>query len=174
MKEFFRQYKSTILFIVKFLAVYGILSVVYAWYLDLYPTELDPASCVVTEQATKGMQLFEPKITYDLKEGYPRADMKFVGHTFQYIIEGCNAISVMILFLAFIVAFKAKWIHYVWFVPFGLLVIHWTNIARIGILGFAALYYPEYSKPMHDYFFPGMIYGITMLLWFLWVKYVAR
>ncbi len=40
------------------------------------------------------------------------------------VIEGCNGLSVMILFLAFILGFPVSWKQKVWFMPAGLLVSH--------------------------------------------------
>jgi len=173
-REFLKKYRATLLFIVKFFAFYILGSLLYNAYLGLYPTELDPASCVITEQSTAFLDLFADDLRIVYEEGYPRADVYFQEYIMYYIIEGCNAISVMILFMAFVFAFRASWKSYLWFVPLGLLIIHLSNIARIAGLGWIFIHYYEYVRPFHDYVFPAIVYGTIMVLWFVWVKYVAR
>jgi len=86
------------------------------------------------------------------------------------ISEGCNAISIMILFLAFIFSFTKKLKPTLLFSLFGLLFIHVMNIVRIVILVICIYHYPEYSDPLHNYVFPAMIYGVVFLLWMYWIN----
>lgn len=89
------------------------------------------------------------------------------------IVEGCTAVSVMILFLAFIIAFKGNYKNTVLFGIIGLLIIYVANILRIAILAIGIYHYPEYSDFLHGVVFPGIIYGMVFLLWVIWVKKYA-
>lgn len=86
------------------------------------------------------------------------------------IVEGCNAISVNILFITFIIAFSGTLKATIFFGLVGSLIIYVVNIARI--LAFSILYYkyPKYQTVLHDLLFPGIIYGTIFLLWVIWVK----
>jgi len=53
------------------------------------------------------------------------------------VIEGCNGLAVMIMFLAFLLGFPGPWKQKAWFIPAGLLVIHLFNIARVAVLCWA-------------------------------------
>lgn len=86
------------------------------------------------------------------------------------IIEGCNALNVMILFVAFVVAFSGKWKSTLLFIVFGIVVIHILNVARIAFINIAQLYYPEYEHLLHDILFPLIIYGVVFGLWVIWVN----
>jgi exosortase family protein XrtF len=80
------------------------------------------------------------------------------------IVEGCNAMSVMILFAAFIVAFSGKFLRTTLYILFGLLLIHVLNILRISMLIVGILRFREYETLMHDIIFPLFIYGVVFAL----------
>ena len=86
------------------------------------------------------------------------------------VVEGCNAMSVMILFAAFIVAFKGKIKHTFLFVLAGILIIHILNVVRIGLLAASLYHYPEYEHLLHGVIFPLFIYGVVFALWVIWVQ----
>ena len=94
------------------------------------------------------------------------------------VIEGCNAVSVMILFAAFVFAFSTQWKKTLLFILFGIVLIHVLNVIRIALLSFALYYYPQYEEILHGTIFPLFIYGVVFVLWILWVTkfsgYVKR
>ena len=85
------------------------------------------------------------------------------------IVEGCNGVSVMILFIAFIIAFSTTFKKTSLYILIGLLIIHLLNIVRIALLGLGFYYYPEHEELLHDILFPLFIYGVVFALWVLWV-----
>ncbi len=174
LKEYIIRYKATLLFILRFFAFYMVGAGLYAFYLNLSPTKLDPFSVLITEQSTAVLSWIFDDVQIVYFSDYPRADVYANGQLVYYIIEGCNALSVMILFLAFLLAFKGKGIHYLWFIPGGTLIIHLSNILRIPFLGWVVINLPEQSEAFHDLVFPAWIYGTVMLLWFLWVKWFSK
>ncbi len=86
------------------------------------------------------------------------------------IIEGCNAISVIILFISFIIAFSGKLKTTVLFLLTGSVLIYAVNLIRIVILSIGLYHYPWRSNILHTVVFPAIIYGIVFLLWMLWVN----
>jgi exosortase family protein XrtF len=86
------------------------------------------------------------------------------------IIEGCNSISIIILFISFIVAFAQKFKKTFIFIFAGCLLIYIVNVIRIAILAIALYNYPNQEKILHGVIFPGIIYGMVFLLWMLWIK----
>lgn len=86
------------------------------------------------------------------------------------IVEGCNAISVIILFLTFIIAFSGTLKATIFFGLIGSLIIYVVNIIRILGLSKLEMIYPEYQDISHDLVFPGIIYGTTFVLWIIWVN----
>lgn len=86
------------------------------------------------------------------------------------VVEGCNALSVMILFVAFVIAFKGKLKHTILFIITGILIIHVLNVLRIALLAMALFHYPEYGHILHGVIFPLFIYGVVFGLWVIWVQ----
>ena len=61
------------------------------------------------------------------------------------VVEGCNAISIIILFIAFIVAFSSKITTTALYILFGSLLIYVVNIIRIAFITVAFYKYPDYQ-----------------------------
>jgi exosortase family protein XrtF len=86
------------------------------------------------------------------------------------IIEGCNALSVIILFIAFVIAFTGKLKNTIVFLLLGSIIIHVLNIGRIALLCIALYHFPHMEHILHGVIFPLVIYGIVFLLWVFWVN----
>ena len=96
------------------------------------------------------------------------------GEYLARIIEGCNSISVVILFLSFIVAFSGKLKTTFFYILSGSVLIYAVNLLRIVILTLGLYHYPEYSDVLHTVIFPGIIYGMVFLLWIFWVNRFSK
>ncbi len=99
----------------------------------------------------------------------------FSGHDWLVkIIEGCNGISVIIVFLAFIWAFPAELSRKIWYSIIGMILIWGINLLRIYVLGLIYRFYPQWFDVSHRVFFPASIYGIVILLWILWIRKIVK
>lgn len=92
-----------------------------------------------------------------------------------WVGSNCNAISLFILFIVFVLWYpgyqKAKF----WFIPFGLVTIHALNILRVVALALISLYKPGALDFNHTYTFTFIVYGYIFLLWMWWVnKYAGK
>lgn len=90
------------------------------------------------------------------------------------IIEGCNSVSVIILFLSFIIAFAGSAKNTILYGLFGVVLIYVVNVLRIIALTILYHRFPEYQDILHDLFFPAIIYGLTFMLWVTWVKFFSN
>lgn len=86
------------------------------------------------------------------------------------VIEGCNSISIIILFLSFIVAFADTWKSTLLYILAGSVVIYSVNLFRIAVLSIGLYHYPWRREVLHTVIFPLIIYGMVFLLWMLWVS----
>jgi len=86
------------------------------------------------------------------------------------IVEGCNSISVIILFVAFVIAFAENFKKTVLFILAGAVLIYIVNLLRIAILVVALYKYPQYENVLHSVVFPGIIYSLVFILWMIWVR----
>lgn len=102
--------------------------------------------------------------------------MKFIlnGQYVSRIIEGCNSLSIIILFLAFIIAFSGPVKATILFGIFGSALIYIVNILRIIALSVLYSRFPEYQKVLHDLLFPAVIYGLVFVLWITWVTFYSN
>lgn len=160
------------MFLIKFGVSYLLLSVLYWLYLSGYDTtkyETDSITELVAKQSAKASTLLgeEAYVMPHLKEASYRFYIK--NESVARIAEGCNAVSVIILFAAFIIAFSTTFKKTTSFILAGILIIHILNILRIALLSMGFYYYPEYEELMHDILFPLFIYGVVFALWVLWV-----
>ncbi|RZL46307.1 MAG: exosortase family protein XrtF [Pedobacter sp.] len=165
------------LFLLKFGLSYLILSGMYWFYLSRYDAtvfEPDGMTTLVSKQSCWLVNTLGEEASLS---PHPReASYKFHlnGKSIARIVEGCNAVSVMILFTAFIIAFSSTFKRTSLYILAGIVLIHILNVIRIALLCMSFYYYPEYKDVMHDIFFPLFIYGVVFLLWIIWVKKFSK
>ena len=90
------------------------------------------------------------------------------------IVEGCNAISIIILFASFVLSFFGKLKLTLLYLLAGAAIIYAMNIIRIAILAIGIYEYPEYTDFLHSIVFPLIIYGTVFILWLIWVRIYSR
>lgn len=173
MKKYFIEFKPFLLFLVKFFAVYFVLTFAYRMYLSSYDEknfEVDGFTQMVSNQTIKVISLFENDVYQmpNLKEA--SVNVVYKKEWNSRIIEGCNALSVIILFISFIIAFTGRLKHTILFIIGGSLLIHFFNVVRIASLIMLRYSFPEYRVFLHDIAFPLVIYGFVFLLWVIWVN----
>jgi len=167
------QYKPFLLFLGKFLLTYFVLALLYQTYLNRFDSaanQVDSFTQMVANQTQTLLTLFDNDALIESHPTEPSVKIIYNGKYVSRIIEGCNALSVMILFVAFIVAFTGKFKRTIVFILFGLLLIHLLNVVRIALLSVALYHYPQYEHLLHAVIFPLIIYGIVFLLWVIWVN----
>ena len=173
MKLLLIKYKSVIKFILTFLLVYIGLSVVYKTYLNVsvgsqyYP---DYVTNLVAYQSEALLNTIGYKAQMVKHPDEPSIKMLVEGKYIARIIEGCNAISVIILFMAFVIAFSGKLKTTILFLLSGSVFIYVVNLFRIVVLSLGLFHYPWRSEILHSVVFPVIIYGMVFLLWMLWVN----
>ena len=90
------------------------------------------------------------------------------------VIEGCNSVSVIILFLSFVIAFSGKLKHTFMYALSGSVLIYSVNLFRIVVLTIGLYHYPWRRDILHTVIFPGIIYGMVCLLWVIWVNRLSN
>ncbi|MCO6175324.1 exosortase family protein XrtF [Flavobacterium sp. NRK F10] len=176
MKTLLVQYKPFFLFLIRFLVFYFVCTFVYKMYLNQYNpdlNEVDGISQVVAEQTGHVLNLFGHNAEIVKHENEPSVKILYKGAYVSRIIEGCNAISIIILFAAFVFAFSSGFKRTFLFIVSGAVLIYILNIIRIVLLTLALYYKPEYERILHGTVFPLFIYGAVFLLWVFWVTKVS-
>ena len=156
-----------------FLGTYLVLSFGYSLYLKasvggVYHPDL--VTHLVAKQSTSIISGFGYDADIRAHETKPQMVLNINNKYLGSIIEGCNALSIIILFIAFIVAFAQNIKKTILFILAGAVLIYGINIIRIVILAIALHHYPQYEKILHGVVFPAIIYGMVFLLWMIWVR----
>ncbi|PYE82604.1 exosortase family protein XrtF [Winogradskyella epiphytica] len=177
MKSLLLKYKSVIRFIVTFLIVYGVLTISYNMYLDasvgskFYPDYMTNLVAKQTNTLLNGLGYNASVVPHPNE---PSMKVIINGKFVARVIEGCNAVSIIILFLSFIVAFAGKFKTTLLFGLAGSIIIYVFNLIRIVILSVGLYHYPWRREILHTVIFPMLIYGTVFLLWMFWVNQFSK
>lgn len=153
--------------------MYIVLAVAYKLYLDYsegskyYP---DYLTHTVAKQSQDVLNTFG----YDTKiEPHPdEPTMKIIirDKYVARVVEGCNSISIIILFISFVIAFSGKFKTTLFYLLAGSTLLYVVNLIRIAILSVGLFHYPWRREILHVVIFPAIIYGMVFLLWMFWVN----
>lgn len=174
MKQYLIQYKPFLLFLSKFFLSYILLTLLYQLYLSQFTVdEIDGITRVVSKHTKLLMSVFKAdfQIASVANEDFLR--LIYNGRYVARMIEGCNAISIILLFISFVFSFSGKVKVTLIFVFLGSCIIYFLNIVRIALLCVLMFHYPENEGLLHGVLFPLFIYGIVFLLWLIWVNKYA-
>ena len=151
-------------FIVKVVTIYLVWYLIYELWL-LPDGRLDHALSVNIASITAGIlsAFGEDVFLYERVVG-------IVGAAGVEIVDGCNGISAIGLFLGFIFAYPGRWVPRISFSLFGIGLIYLVNIARIIVLSYTQLYWPRAFSFTHDYSTTAIFYIVIFLLWMIWVN----
>lgn len=173
MKQLFIKYKSVLKFIATFLMVYAVLTFSYKFFLQYssgntyYP---DYLTNLVAKQSKEILNALDYRV--QLLPHPNEASLKLIINE-KYVarvIEGCNSISIIILFISFIIAFSSTFKITVLYILAGSVLIYIANLIRIVILSVGLYHYPWRKDILHTVIFPAIIYGMVCLLWMVWVN----
>lgn len=174
-----KKHKNIILFLVKFFVTYFFLFAIYSFYLQKSQQKktnfkVSSVTRAVAEQTVSVLTFFKYDVT--TKQHDKELSMKLIiENAFTArVIEGCNSISLIILFIAFIVAFSGTLKATLLYVLSGSIFIYVVNVLRIALLTVLLHKYPSKVGLLHDLFFPAIIYGTIFLLWVLWVNKFSK
>lgn len=170
----FNDFKPVLKILLRFIIFYVVMVLAYQFYLNQFKNlGLDPVSQWVADQAAFVQDILG--YPSQMVPGKPEQETNWFYVSGKYVsrmVEGCNAISVMVLFWAFIFAFYQGIKTFV-FAGLGFVFLHIINVLRIAGLNILLVEFPQYSKIGHDYLFPAIIYGSVVLLWLIWIKFFA-
>ncbi|GAB5399022.1 MAG: exosortase family protein XrtF [Aureisphaera sp.] len=155
------------------MGTYLVLTFLYSWYLQSakgtqYPPDF--ITHLVAKQSSDVLNGLGYNAMVTPHESQPTMKLFVNDMYLARIIEGCNAVSIIILFMAFVIAFAQKLKKTLLFILGGTVLIYGVNILRIAILAIALYKYPQYDDLLHGIVFPGIIYGMVFLLWMIWVR----
>ena len=175
MKKYFILYKPFLVFLASFFLTYIILTFLYQNYLSNFEeNKLDSITKIVGRNTEQILLLFTNDASVQEIKPEPYLRLMYHQKYVAQIIEGCNAISVIILFVSFIVAFSGKLIPTLLYLFGGSLIIYALNVLRIAALSALIFYFPDQESFLHGVIFPLSIYGVVFILWLIWIRKFSK
>ncbi len=87
-----------------------------------------------------------------------------------FIADSCAGLPLLALFAGFIIAYPGPISKKLWYIPLGLITVHFINVVRIVGLCLLANHAPEMLDFNHHYTFTITVYAYIFLLWVIWVN----
>ncbi|WP_411831109.1 exosortase family protein XrtF [Mariniflexile sp. AS56] len=154
-----------------------ILSVMYKFYLQFsdgskyYP---DYMTHLVAMQSDALLDALGYDVEMLPHPNEPSMKVVLNGTYLARVIEGCNSISVIILFVSFIAAFASKFKTTFFYMLAGSVLLYTVNLLRIVLLSIGLYHFPQQKDVFHTVVFPAVIYGMVFLLWVFWVNRFSK
>jgi exosortase family protein XrtF len=169
-RTLFSKFRMPLGFILTFFLTYSISSFAYNSYLLSVGKDVDLMSMIVGNNSASLLRSFGYD-SFALVMNFEKSIFIGIdGIARVKVIEGCNGISVMVLFISFLLGFPGPWRHKIWFIPAGLFAIHFINVVRVSILCLAVYSYGVTGYSIYKEVFTASIYFFVFTLWFIWVQ----
>lgn len=165
----FSDFKPALRFLLIFLSVYFLLNLFYGIWIETLGNHPDTATQWVSNQSAAIVRGLGGEAQAIPNPEGPTIRMVSGDRVILNVFEGCNGLNVIIVFLAFVLAFGGALKKMLWFIPLGILVIHIFNLLRILLLYFLSNSHSTYFYYFHKYFFTAAIYLAVFFLWWLWI-----
>jgi len=164
-----KEYKNVIIYLLRFVLLYVIFIKLYEYYLSYYGGSIDPVTRFTAYSVKAVYKIFHlsSQVIPTQNEGIK---LLIKGSYVARIVEGCNAISLIILFGVFILSFRRFDKPVLKFLALGIISIILLNIFRIALLGYILYAHPQYQDFWHRIVFPGIIYSWIVVLWILFIN----
>ena len=175
MKKHFILYKPFLVFLASFFLTYIVLTFLYQKYLNGFQeNRTDSITKIVGRNTEQVLLLLTDDASVEESATDPYLKLIYQQKYLARIIEGCNAVSVIILFVSFVIAFCGKFIPTTLFVFGGSLIIYVLNVFRIVALSLLIFHFPNQESVLHEVVFPLFIYGVVFILWLIWVRNFSK
>ncbi len=144
-------------------------------FLNLEIDLLTNFSSLLSNQSNSLLSFFKFRTTTEV-----HGDMvitKILDYPFSHgvwIGEPCNGIKIFGLFTIFIIAFKGRSFDKLWFIPIGIIILHFINVIRVAILTYISATNPYILDFNHNITFQLIVYLSMLGLWYWWIVQFSR
>ena len=183
MKKYFEEINKSIkkykLYVLKDVAIFVVIILVvhFSYRLwvrqtDYWPisslmhTIHDKASTMVFHQS---VWIIDNVLGIPITTGDDRV-IYFQNSGFIGINESCSGVKPILQFVLLMLLFPGPWKHKAWFIPMGVVILHFTNLFRITGLAVVTITAPQYWDFAHDNLFRPFFYVVIFFLWVWWVE----
>lgn len=96
------------------------------------------------------------------------------GWGYVEVSPGCTSLKQWMHWLFIMVLFPGPRAHKLWYIPMGIIVIHFINIVRIVGLSLTLKPWPQHFDFFHDYIFKTFFYFMIFVMWVIWVEVFTK
>jgi exosortase/archaeosortase family protein len=161
-RQFIASHRALSGFLLKMVAAYAVWFVVYDLWL-LPDGRLDESLSHFVAEATGFVLMpFYDTVLVDGRTVWSKPGIGVV------IVNGCNGLSALSLFVGFILAYPGTWRRRAWFIPLGLAAIIATNVARCAFLLVVKDLWPEMFGQAHGLHGLFVFYVTIFAFWVWW------
>ncbi|MGB0888410.1 MAG: exosortase X [Vicingaceae bacterium] len=164
-----KENKSIIIFLIKAIGLYLLWFLIY----DLWLKKTGVFDDLVVDNVVYFCVQILTGLGYMINVDYHSLGIPG-GAAQVFVGSGCNGVEMMALFAGFVIIFEGNWKHKLWFIPLGIIILHFLNILRVISLMFIAHDSLESLDFNHKYTFTIILYILTFVGWMIWVKYFSK
>ncbi len=175
LKKYLILYSPFLIFLGTFFGSYILLTFLYQSFLDGFDgNKVDSITHIVAQNTEKVLSWYDNSATIEESSKNPFFTLYLNQQAIARVVEGCNGISVIILFISFVVAFSGSIKNTLLFIFGGSLLIYILNVLRIVLLTVLIYHFPKQLHLLHGVLFPLIIYGVVFILWVIWVNKFSK
>jgi exosortase family protein XrtF len=175
LKKYFILYKPFLTFLASFFGSYILLTVLYQFFLNSFgDNKIDDITQFVAQNTETLFSYFSSTLKMEYFANDVFVNVYYQNKGIVRIVEGCNGMSVIILFVSFIVAFAGNLKNTLLYIFGGSLLIYILNVIRIVVLIVLLHHFPKQNHLLHGVLFPAIIYGSVFFLWIIWVNKFSK
>jgi len=100
--------------------------------------------------------------------------MNFDNGSWIKLNYSCSGDKQILQFALLILIYPGLWKRKIWFIPLGMIIIHFTNVLRIVLLSVVSINRPEYWHLAHNTVLRAMFYVVILALWIIWVEKINK
>jgi exosortase/archaeosortase family protein len=86
------------------------------------------------------------------------------------ITASCSGLKPILQFMILMIIFPGPWKKKLWYIPLGVIIVHFTNLFRVCGMAFTGATIPSHLQFVHDNILKAMFYVVIFGLWWLWVE----
>ncbi len=103
-----------------------------------------------------------------------KQEVSSFGNPFLEVSPGCTCLKQWLHWIFLMILFPGPLKHKLWYIPAGVVVLHFVNVLRITILAIVLSHSSGYFHFFHDYLLKALFYGSIFIIWVLWVERVQH
>lgn len=91
-------------------------------------------------------------------------------HGYVEVVEDCSGAKQFLQIIVLFVLFPGPWKHKLWYIPFAIIIMYFTNVFRIVFLTLTLIWIPQEWDFMHLWVMRPFFYVVIFIMWVIWVE----